>query len=162
VPENCAFTSVKHPEGALHAPQITQQSPRPYGLLNSGCVVLNPSEELFKSLEHYLASSPDVVQFLFPDQDLLAAFFKGRWKPLPYIYNALKTLRVIHSPLWQDEEIRCLHYILSQKPWQGRQTGDEYQELNEWWWQRYDALEKEMHITDPSGWKLVDQYVAHG
>lgn len=109
-------------------------------------------------------TSPLVPTFAFPDQDLLAAFFKGRWKPLPWCYNALKTLRVIHKPLWRDEEVRCLHYILAEKPWQKRIRqkggGDEYEEVNRWWWERFDKLEEEMKITDKEGWTLVVANVA--
>ena len=52
IPENCAHTSVKRPEALTNPPQITADSPRPYGLLNSGLVVVNPSLELFGSLKH--------------------------------------------------------------------------------------------------------------
>ena len=135
---NCAFTAVAHPDGLIKPTQITSDSPRTYGLLNSGMVVLNPSKELAAGIEVFLNTSPLVPTFLFPDQDLLAAYFVGRWKPLPWCYNALKTLRYIHRPLWRDEEVRCLHYILKDKPWtQPRGTGGDYEELNSWWWDRY-------------------------
>ncbi|KAJ8508790.1 hypothetical protein ONZ45_g8974 [Pleurotus djamor] len=91
IPENCGFTPVKSPTSP--PPEITADSPRPHGLLNSGLVVLNPSPEISQGLSHYLATSPDVPTFSFPDQDLLAAYFKGKWKPLNWYYNALKTLR---------------------------------------------------------------------
>jgi alpha-N-acetylglucosamine transferase len=164
IPENCAHTPLVHPTALTQPSAITDTSPRPYGLLNSGLVVLNPSPELAEAIGHYLATSPLVPTFSFPDQDLLAAFFKGKWKPLPWCYNALKTLRVIHKPLWRDDEIRCLHYILDDKPWQSRVgekgTGGDYEDLHRWWWERLAKLGEEMKVDDPEGWELVLQNVA--
>lgn len=160
VHENCAHTSVAWPTAISNPPVISKDSPRPYGLLNSGLVVLNPSIKLASGLEHYLATSPLVSTFKFPDQDLLAAFFQGKWKVLPWCYNALKTLRIIHQPLWRDDEIRCLHYILAEKPWKTpRGTAGDYEEVHGWWWDRYATLEEGMLRSDPEGWKLVDTYV---
>lgn len=160
-PKNCAHSSVAHPTGITSPPVITESSPRPYLLLNSGVVVLNPSQELFDSIENFLITSPLVPTFSFPDQDLLAEFFKGRWKVLPWCYNALKTLRTIHQPLWRDEEVRCLHYILSVKPWHSPPgTGGQYEEMNVWWRDTYQKLGEEMKVTDETGWKLADRYVA--
>jgi lipopolysaccharide biosynthesis glycosyltransferase len=155
IPENCAYTSVSHPMGVTHAPVITDSSPRPYRLLNSGMVVLTPSAELFNAIKQYLATSPLVPTFSFPDQDLLANFFERRWKPLPWCYNALKTLREIHKQLWRDEEVRCLHYILTDKPWHVRVRGDEYEEINGWWWERFDNLREEMQNREPQAWSTV-------
>ena len=107
-------------------------------------------------------TSPLVPTFAFPDQDLLAAFFEGRWKVLPYIYNALKTLRLIHKPLWRDEEVCCLHYIFHEKPWSlPPGSGGDYDEVDRWWWDRYQKLGDEMRATDETGWKIVDSHVAH-
>lgn len=165
IPDNCAYTPLIHPDALTHPSAITDTSPRPYGLLNSGLVVLTPSTDTTKAIAHYLSTSPLVPTFSFPDQDLLAAFFKGRWKPLPWCYNALKTLRIIHKPLWRDEEIRCLHYILDDKPWQARVgaegSGGDYEELNRWWWERLDKLAEELAVDDPKGRELVLQNVAH-
>lgn len=96
----------------------------------------------------------------FADQDLLAAYFYGRWKVLPWCYNALKTLREVHKPLWRDEEIRCLHYILNDKPWSTpRGTAGIYEEPNQWWWDRFDKLGEEMRESHPEGWNIVDAHV---
>ena len=122
--------------------------------------MLNPSTELAGALQHFLETSPLVPTFSFPDQDLLAAFFAGRWRVLPWCYNALKTLREIHKHLWRDEEVRCIHYILHDKPWMTpRGTAGLYEEPNVWWWDRYDQLANEMRRKDPEGWKLVDAQV---
>ncbi|KAI0824194.1 glycosyltransferase family 8 protein [Trametes gibbosa] len=156
IPENCAYTL------AIHPPPIEESSPRPYGLLNSGLVVLRPSLEVFNTLHRFLEESPLVPTFQFPDQDLLAVVFKGRWKPLPWHYNALKTLRIIHANLWRDEEVRCVHYILADKPWLTRPgAGDpQYEVMHQWWWDVYEQLRSEMEASDPVGWKLVESSVA--
>lgn len=112
----------------------------------------------------YLSTSPLVPTFSFPDQDLLAAFFAGRWKPLPWKYNALKTLRIIHTNLWRDDEIRCFHYILDDKPWHakvGEQSiGGDYYVVNRWWWDELEKLGEIMKVSNPQGWELVLRNVA--
>lgn len=164
VPKNCAYSPLEHPLALDQASNIKSDSPRTYGLLNSGIVVMNPSAPLSQTVLNYLHTSPDVSSFSFPDQDLLAAVFTGKWKPLPWKYNALKTLRQIHKPLWRDEEVRCLHYILHDKPWQARvgQEGSsaEYEEVNMWWWDQLDALVEELGKSDPEGRRLVLDNVA--
>ena len=164
IPANCAYTPLVHPDALSHPSTITDSSPRPYGLLNSGLVVLTPSRDKTEAIAHYLATSPLVSTFSFPDQDLLAAFYKGKWKPLPWCYNALKTLQTIHKPLWRDEEIRCLHYILDDKPWRARVgepgKGGEYEKVNRWWWERLEKVGVEMGSEDPQGWKFVSENVA--
>lgn len=152
---------MSHPGGLTNPTQITADSPRPYSLLNSGTVVLNPSIELAESIHHYLITSPLIPTFSFPDQDLLANFFAGRWKVLPWCYNALKTLRQIHQPLWRDEEVRCIHYILHQKPWHApRGSVPEDEVTYSWWWADYDRLRDAMKESDSEGWELVDSFVA--
>lgn len=159
VPENCAHTAVAHPHA--EPPQITDGSPRPYGLLNSGLVVLDPSSDTLKDIVHVIETSPLIATYLFPDQDFLADYFKGRWKPLSWRYNALKTLRIIHQQLWRDDEVRCLHYILHDKPWnQPRGTGGDYEEVNGWWWDRYEAVGKQLEESAPEEWNLVRSHVA--
>ncbi|EPQ60695.1 nucleotide-diphospho-sugar transferase [Gloeophyllum trabeum ATCC 11539] len=164
IPENCAYTPLSHPSALTNPTPITDSSPRPYRLLNSGTVVLSPSEEVMRDITNFLHTSPLVATFSFPDQDLLSEFFKGRWKPLPWCYNALKTLRIIHKPLWRDEEIRCLHYILHDKPWHrriGAEGADEqYEDMHKWWWDMFDEVARDMQKSDPAGWQLVSAQVA--
>ena len=59
----------------------------------------------------------DVDSTTFADQDLLDQFFRGKWVPLPYIYNGLKTIRAYHTSVWDDKAVRIVHYILPDKPW---------------------------------------------
>ncbi|RDB29377.1 Galactinol synthase 2 [Hypsizygus marmoreus] len=161
IPENCAHTAVTHP--AALPPPATEDTPRPYSQLNSGTVVINPSKELSEAIIHFLSTHDKIAEFSFPDQDLLTAFFKGRWKPISWYYNALRTLRFVHPDEWSDDEVRCLHYILPDKPWQSRVTPKESEKqlglMNEWWWQHFDNLGEEMGTIDPEGWELVTSHV---
>jgi lipopolysaccharide biosynthesis glycosyltransferase len=105
-------------------------------------------------------TSPLLKTWTFPDQDLLSAFFEGKWKPLAWYYNALITLSRIHKPLWDDNEIRCLHYIGRKKPWTGRQAAEEqYQRFFDWWWTAFDEMEKEVKERNPEGWALIEKNV---
>lgn len=157
VPENCAHSAIAHPTALPPSP--TEESPRPYSQLNSGTVVLNPSKRLAHAVYHYLSTSDEVSTFSFPDQDLLSAFFKGRWRPIHWYYNALKTLRSLHPQEWSDDEVRCVHYIFPDKPWQRRAMSVEseglYGTLHGWWWNQFDELGNEMKVIDPEGWHFV-------
>ena len=163
IPANCAYSSPKQPC------EITESSPRPYGLLNSGMVVLTPNLDEFARLKAFIDESPLTSTFLFADQDVLSELFKGRWRPLPYIYNALKTLRVVHASLWRDDDVKCIHYILADKPWKARPkldgTGSEYEELHKWWWDALELLKEEMTGAGSSeeerkAWAYVENTVA--
>ncbi|KAF5390200.1 hypothetical protein D9757_002823 [Collybiopsis confluens] len=155
IPPNCAHTAVKSP---LDLPPVwSPTSPRPYSQLNSGTVVLNPSPALGEAIVHYL-NTENLESFAFPDQDLLSAFFKGNWKPLPWYYNALKTLRGIHPQLWSDDEVRCLHYILKEKPWDARNSVSPgpFDAVNVWWWDDFDVMCQEL---DSDSWAEVRSLV---
>ncbi|KAM0322612.1 hypothetical protein ACHAPQ_008987 [Fusarium lateritium] len=87
-------------------------------------------------------------EYQFPDQDLLADLFKDRWVALPYIYNALKTMRepAVHGAIWRDDRVKNIHYILSPKPWDeieadGSWKGD--QETHKWWFNAYESMRAE-------------------
>ena len=78
---------------------------------------------------------------------LLADFFKGRWRPLPYSYNALKTLPTVHPDVSKDDDLKCVHYILADKPWTYRledNTNPYYYTVDKWWWDAYRDLERDM------------------
>ncbi|KAH9232272.1 glycosyltransferase family 8 protein [Colletotrichum gloeosporioides 23] len=64
--------------------------------------------------------------------------FRGRWVGLPYVYNALKTLRWrgVHDVIWRDEEVKNVHYILSPKPWDCCEDdgAEGHDESHRWWW----------------------------
>lgn len=164
IPENCAYTPMVHPDCLMHPTQIKADSPRPYGLLNSGLIVLNPSKGLMDSITNFLWTSPLVATYKFPDQDLLAEVFRGRWKSLPYCYNALWTLRVIHTAMWRDEEVRCIHYIFKEKPWMGSGTDEavsnaSFKKLRQWWWDDWAELRSELKASETDGLELIKKHM---
>ncbi|KAJ7597161.1 nucleotide-diphospho-sugar transferase [Mycena floridula] len=165
IPENCAHTAVKSPTAL--PPVASESTPRPYSQLNSGTLVLNPSAELSAAIVHFLMTTDQLHKFSFPDQDLLTAFFKDKWIPLSWYYNALKTLRVVHPDEWSDDQVRCLHYILPEKPWKARVPpegtqgkGHEYDELHRLWWAAFEEVGLDMAVSDEAGWKLCLENVA--
>lgn len=54
---------------------------------------------------------------------------------LPYVYNALKTLRWewVHKPIWRDGEVKNVHYILNPKPWDEKKYSS-HDPSHAWWW----------------------------
>jgi lipopolysaccharide biosynthesis glycosyltransferase len=69
---------------------------------------------------------------------------------------------LIHKPLWRDEEIRCLHYILPDKPWHAKVSDDdtgEFAKSHRWWWDSLEQLGQEMK-GDTEDWMLVLANVA--
>lgn len=113
-------------------------------MLNSGLVVLSPSKALMEDMIKYLYESPLVKTFSFPDQDFITHYFKGKWRNVGWTYNAIKTARYWHPKLWQDGNVKNLHYIVA-KPWMtpvDKWTafeGDDRATHGWWWhmWQEY-------------------------
>jgi alpha-N-acetylglucosamine transferase len=140
IPENCAFTA----QHAMPAKAQIKGSPSSAGLgkLNSGLLVFEPCNEVYDAILTALDSDGPAT-YAFPDQDLLGDVFEGRWVGLPYIYNALKTMRTpgVHDKIWRDEKVKNVHYILSPKPWEEtreqRRKRLESQDfdIHEWWWE---------------------------
>ncbi|GAB0133268.1 hypothetical protein EsDP_00001680 [Epichloe bromicola] len=116
VPANCAFTS-QHGD-AERAQTEGADASLGLGLLNSGLLVVRPSGALLDEIVARIDSHGD--GYTFPDQDLLADLYRGRWVALPYVYNALKTMRAeaVHGAIWRDDRVKNVHFILSPKPWQ--------------------------------------------
>ena len=153
VPENCAFTSQHgEPEKAQ-----TEGAPSTAGLEmpNGGLQVVVPSAEAYDAISSALGSEA-TTSYEFSDQSLLGDVFNGRWVGIPYIYNALKTLRWkgVHDAIWRDDKVKNVHYILSPKPWDENDE-DKKKEgrdgSNQWWWDINDkrlAEEKKNGIQD--------------
>ena len=132
VPENCAFTSQHNtPE------QAQTEGPSPtagIGCPNGGLVVCNPSQGTYDKILKTLTDGDLTSSYDFADQSLLGERFYGRWVGLPYVYNALKTLRWegVHHQIWKDDKVKNLHYILSPKPWdETLETATN--ETHKWW-----------------------------
>lgn len=149
IPESCAFTSQHgEPEKAQveGAPSSTGVS-----MLNSGLLIVVPSPEVHAKITEAMLDD-GISDYIFPDQELLSVAFKGRWAPLPYIYNALKTLRHdnVHGAIWRDDKVKNVHYILSPKPWDSKREEVTEETVN-WWWEINDeriADEKQCGIDD--------------
>lgn len=150
IPENCAFTT-QHADS--EKAQIEGASPvAGLGMPNGGLQVVNPSKLLYDSILGQMMTSSSVENYEFADQSLLADLFRDRWVALPYIYNALKTLRWqdVHAPIWQDKRVKNIHYILSPKPWDEK-PGEGTDPTHQWWWAanfRRIADEQSMGIKD--------------
>lgn len=149
VPENCAYTS-QH--GNPQPAQTIAAAPSSgLGLLNSGTLVITPSAQIFSEINSALHDLPRIAQYSFPDQDLLSDVFNGRWVSLPYVYNALKTLRWegVHSDIWRDEEVKAVHYIFAKKPWHEKvETPEAFAALDEpgKWWEEANWERKQLEI----------------
>ncbi|CBX98687.1 hypothetical protein IAQ61_007690 [Plenodomus lingam] len=142
IPENCAFTS-QHDHCALAQKQGAPSSAG-LGMPNGGLQVVIPSLAVYNLILEQL-SNETAGSYDFADQSLLGDLFSGRWVALPYIYNALKTMRVegVHDKIWVDDKVKNVHYILSPKPWE-EAPGKCSQEVHEWWWVvNLERLEKE-------------------
>jgi lipopolysaccharide biosynthesis glycosyltransferase len=105
--------------------------------MNGGLQVVNPSKEIYNQILDHL-NGDNAINMEFADQSLLSDLYRGQWVPLPYIYNALKTLRWkgVHDAIWRDDKVKNMHYILSPKPWdemdkQGNSTSKD--ETHRWW-----------------------------
>lgn len=110
--------------------------------LNGGFLVLTPDETLFRALADRIAAIDDLAAYPFSEQDLLNEFFAGRWQPLSWIYNALKTLPYQHAASCKIDQVKNLHYIQA-KPWhrdlnQPESERDKYYALDKLWWQKME------------------------
>lgn len=135
VPENCAFTSQHARPDDAHV-VAPDPAVAPLGFMNGGLQVVNPSAFLYRQILAHMEA--DAANMDFADQSLLSDLYRGRWVPLPYVYNALKTLRWpgVHDVIWRDQHVKNMHYILSPKPWdeldhQGQWTGTD--PTHKWW-----------------------------
>lgn len=135
VPENCAFTS-QHADPDAAQDHGADPAVSNLGYMNGGLQVVNPSAEVFRQIVDYMDGNAGDLDFA--DQSLLSELYRGRWVALPYVYNALKTLRWdgVHSPIWRDDRVKNIHYILTPNPWdeldaEGNSTSKD--ETHRWW-----------------------------
>ncbi|MEF2976439.1 glycosyltransferase family 8 protein [Subtercola sp. YIM 133946] len=132
-PENCFYT---HCRGGDHVTEPAATD----NYLNGGFLVLTPDEAVFADMMGRLAAVDDLSRYPFAEQDFLNEFYSGRWRPLPYVYNALKTLPHQHPSLWNLASVKNIHYIID-KPWEKPlDPADRYFEVNRLWWHRAGTL----------------------
>jgi inositol 3-alpha-galactosyltransferase len=139
---NCAYTPLTGPDDVPAA--ITSNSRPTYHLLNGGMLLFYPHEELWNRMLDYFNSSDQLKHYQFPDQDFLADFYRNKWHPLSWKYNALKTMRYWHPRMWSDEKVVVLHYIVD-KPWERKVSSDGIAghlgrdgATHQWWWDIYE------------------------
>ncbi|KAH7883702.1 glycosyltransferase family 8 protein [Phlebopus sp. FC_14] len=143
------------PKNHIAAAHVCACNPRKLPQYPADClVVLNPSAEPQMLFTIIFTRPPLIPTWSFSDQDLLSDFFKAGWQPLPWCYNVLKTLMLIHKPLWRDEEIRCLRYILADKPWQARVPENGKGNYGRRWWNGLAQLDTEMQESNED-WKVI-------
>ena len=132
-PSNCAFTS-QH--GEPDKAQVEGAGPtKGIACPNGGLVVVVPSQGTYDKIAQTLSDGKLTDSYDFADQSLLGERFYGRWVGLPYVYNALKTLRWkgVHDAIWRDHEVKNIHYILSPKPWDEDGIESAKEESHKWW-----------------------------
>jgi inositol 3-alpha-galactosyltransferase len=156
---NCAYTGSgvrSEPKvvpvlNQIHIPGGIRNSDaekKTYTLLNSGMFVLSPHKEQWAGIVAFLEGNQRIKEYLFPDQDFLTDFFEGRWRNVGWTYNALKTMRYWHPEMWDDKEVRNVHYIVD-KPWNQRVGNDGVAGYlgkdgvtHSWWWTEYEDWER--------------------
>ncbi|QDS71582.1 hypothetical protein FKW77_006073 [Venturia effusa] len=146
-PQNCAYNAVSHPTALTNPTPITPSSPATHHLINGGMFIFHPSSELWKSMLEIFNTTEKLSTYQFPDQDFLADYFRDRLMPMPWQFNAIKTMRNWHTNIWRDDEVVCLHYIVD-KPWVKRVAEDGIAgykgldgETHRWWWDNFDEWE---------------------
>lgn len=132
-PETCFYT---HCRGGDHVtePDATDN------YLNGGFLVLSPDQAVLADMVARLAAVEDLSDYPFAEQDFLNEYYRDRWRPLPYVYNALKTLPHQHPSVWDAASVKNIHYIID-KPWaKPFDPTDRYAEVNLLWWKTADTL----------------------
>lgn len=132
-PQGCFYT---HCRGVDHVEQPDVVD----SYLNGGLLVLDPDAGVLEAMLGELATLQDLSRYPFAEQDYLNERYRGRWQPLPWVYNALKTLPLQHPALWDLSAAKNVHYIID-KPWEDApDPGDPYRALDHLWWDVADDL----------------------
>ncbi len=122
---------------------FTPDSPPEY--FNAGFYVMRPSKAELATMRAALVDG-SVPVGRFAEQDFLNGFYAGRWRHLPYTYNAQKRIKYHHPDLWAFDDVAVVHYV-DEKPWSHRFSEENmaYQDIVEYWWQVYE--QKNVHTT---------------
>ncbi|KAI4216614.1 MAG: hypothetical protein LQ351_001103 [Letrouitia transgressa] len=163
--ENCPWSMLRHPASMVKPPQSMDsvKPPHPFALLNGGLLLYCPSKQLWNEVLHSFNTSTKLGGYKLPDQEFLADFFAQRWLPLPWKYNAIKTMESWHRNVWRDDAIHGLHWIVD-KPWQKRIASDGIAgylgrdvKTHSWWWSIWEQWRKRRNSELIS---LLDNQVA--
>ena len=127
---------VDNMDALLDEPPFSAVAAMPYSsrLFNSGVFVFEPSVAVASSLatlsratDTGLGGKAAAVRIRgameqrgtshLSDQSVLNHFFKGRWRPLPYGYNAGKKIYMAKRELWNQMQVGAIHFVGRPKPW---------------------------------------------
>lgn len=129
-PENCPYTDKQHSHSTAH--DNTNKT-----IFNSGLFLFRPNLTTFQQMVHAL-NTWDLREFKFGDQDFLNKFYRDTSIRIPYIYHGIKVLFKSHKHLWDLTKLKTIHYMLG-KPWDKSSEDDnEYESINQLWWQAYE------------------------
>lgn len=107
---------------------------------NAGFYVMAPDKEQFAEIKATLAKGT-VQSGRFAEQDFLNNYFKGKWKSLPYTFNAQKRIKTHHPSLWNLEDVFVIHFV-DEKPWSKACStsaeNNSCQDVVDYWWQIYE------------------------
>ena len=127
---------VRNIDAILEQPAFSAVAALPYTRtsFNSGVFVFEPSLAVASSLaalsratDTGVGGKPAAVRIRgameqrgtshLSDQSVLNHFFKGRWRPLPYGYNAGKKIYMAKRELWKQMQVGAIHFVGRPKPW---------------------------------------------
>lgn len=144
-PSNCAHSTCKEyhqthcydsSNNKTHFDKLKEES----NYFNSGLFLFRPNHIRSQKIIDTFHNFNDLSSFLFADQDFLNYYWKGNWRPLPFIYNALKTMKLSHPDMWNYDQIKNIHFII-EKPWEKDlneiSKEDPYYEMLSKWWEIY-------------------------
>ncbi|ORY73201.1 glycosyl transferase, partial [Protomyces lactucae-debilis] len=134
VPHNCAYTKQHETPEAAHLMSHAVEAGSGLAIMNGGLQVIDPNQKHFNAIAAIMQNETLTSTFAFADQSLLSYYFKDNWISLPYVYNALKTMRQHHAPMWNDDRVKVVHYILNDKPWHDVLEEESEFVPNQWWW----------------------------
>ncbi|KAG7827000.1 hypothetical protein KL920_004998 [Ogataea angusta] len=145
IPKNCSYTNyhAKIEESVCQDDEFRDiKGPDArYGLkaCNGGLLIVKPDMDNYNKILETLSRPEKTASYDFPDQELLSDVFRNRWLGLSYKYNCLKTLKKCHADVWDIDEIKNIHYIITPKPWEvNRDTFIDETGTFEFWWKIND------------------------
>ncbi len=138
IKENCAYTSSKSLDHKDDDEILGPSSDSGLKICNGGLQVVKPNKKIYNKILSVLSNEKSVSSYDFADQSLLSDVFESKWVGLSYKYNALKTLTLSHSNMWNINQVKNIHYIITPKPWDVKKHerndyNDETGTFKYWW-----------------------------
>ena len=106
---------IQNVDEMMNFPSVSAVKDLGYDGINTGVLVLTPSDEIFEDLMKDMNS--DVYDNTYSDQSYLNWFLKDRkmWNEIPLHYNVLQK-KVLFKPGFDKPSVKIYHYN-GQKPW---------------------------------------------